>query len=87
MRNLIPGPRGGNASHPLRDFTSARYEVNLFDHWQKHHGRLETLIEAILAQDGTRIPGVRRFALRAQAEREGISLPQALFDEISALAR
>ena len=42
--------------------------------------------EAILAPDGTRIPGVRRFALRAQAEREGISLPQALFDEISALA-
>lgn len=48
--------------------------------------RLETLIGAILAQDGTRIPGTRRFALRAAAEREGVSLPGALYDEIIALA-
>lgn len=48
--------------------------------------RTETLIEAILAQEGTRLPGVRRFALRAAAERDGVSLPQALYDEISALA-
>lgn len=48
--------------------------------------RMETLIDAILAQDGTRIPGERRFALRELAEREGIFLPQALYDEISGLA-
>jgi len=48
--------------------------------------RLETLIGAILAQDGTRIPGIRRFALRAAAERAGVSLPGALYDEIIALA-
>ncbi len=48
--------------------------------------RLETLVGAILAQDGTRIPGVRRFALRAEAERDGVTLPTALYDEIAALA-
>ena len=48
--------------------------------------RLETLVGAILAQDGTRIPGVRRFALRAEAERDGVTLPTALYDEITALA-
>lgn len=47
--------------------------------------RLETLVGAILAQDGTRIPGTRRFALRAAAERDGVTLPQALYDEIEGL--
>lgn len=47
--------------------------------------RLETLVDAVLAQQGTRIPGVRRFALRAKAERDGITLPTALYDEINAL--
>jgi (2R)-3-sulfolactate dehydrogenase (NADP+) len=73
-----PAPRTGQF---LIAFDAGRFSGGVFP------DRLETLIEAILAQDGTRIPGVRRFALRAQAEREGISLPQALFDEISALAR
>jgi (2R)-3-sulfolactate dehydrogenase (NADP+) len=48
--------------------------------------RVETLFGSILAQNGTRIPGARRFALRAQAERAGVSLPQALYDEINTLA-
>ncbi len=47
--------------------------------------RLESLLGAILAQDGTRLPGARRFALRAEAERNGVSVPNALFDEIKAL--
>ena len=47
--------------------------------------RLETLVDAILAQKGTRIPGVRRFALREAAERDGVILPPALYDEIAAL--
>ena len=44
-----------------------------------------SLVAAILAQSGTRIPGVRRFALRAAAERDGVSLPTALYDEICGL--
>ena len=48
--------------------------------------RVETLFGSILAQNGTRIPGARRFALRAQTERAGVSLPQALYDEINTLA-
>lgn len=48
--------------------------------------RLETLVGAILGQEGTRIPGARRFALRAAAERDGVTLPSALHDEISAMA-
>jgi (2R)-3-sulfolactate dehydrogenase (NADP+) len=48
--------------------------------------RLETLLGAILAQDGTRIPGARRFALRAAAERDGVTLPIALFEEIGTSA-
>ena len=47
--------------------------------------RLETLVDAILAQKGTRIPGVRRFALREAAERDAVILPPALYDEIAAL--
>ena len=44
MRNLTLGAKGGNASHRLRDFALARYEVNIFDHRQKYHDQLETLI-------------------------------------------
>lgn len=48
--------------------------------------RLETLIGAILAQDGTRLPGERRLALRAAAARDGIVVPSPLYDELYALA-
>jgi (2R)-3-sulfolactate dehydrogenase (NADP+) len=44
--------------------------------------RLEDLLTAILAQPGTRVPGVRRHALRAEAARKGVSLPQPLYDEL-----
>ncbi len=48
--------------------------------------RLEDLVGEILAQDGTRLPGARRAALRDAAKRDGVTLPQALFDEINAMA-
>ncbi len=48
--------------------------------------RLEALIAAILEQEGTRLPGARRFALRAAAERDGVTLPDALHNEINAMA-
>ncbi|MEW6121237.1 MAG: Ldh family oxidoreductase [Pseudomonadota bacterium] len=40
--------------------------------------RLETLLGAILAQDGTRLPGDRRIAARTKAATEGISIPDDL---------
>jgi (2R)-3-sulfolactate dehydrogenase (NADP+) len=48
--------------------------------------RLETLLGAILQQDGTRLPGARRFALRAAAARDGLIVPATLYDELDALA-
>jgi len=48
--------------------------------------RLEALAGAILEQRGTRLPGARRLALRAQAVREGVAIPIALSDELKTLA-
>jgi len=47
------------------------------------HG--EKLITAILAQDGTRLPGARRFANRPISEAKGITIPAALYTEIQQL--
>ena len=47
--------------------------------------RLEDLLAAIEAQPGTRLPGQRRYALREQAEREGVPIPQALHAQLLAL--
>lgn len=48
--------------------------------------RLELLISAILAQDGTRLPGSRRLNARNQAAENGIELSGQLFAELSELA-
>lgn len=48
--------------------------------------RMETLVGAILGQEGTRLPGERRLALRAKAAAQGVTLPAALHGEILALA-
>ena len=47
--------------------------------------RLEDLIGAIEEQPGTRLPGQRRFALRAKAEASGITIPHALNEALMAL--
>ncbi len=47
------------------------------------HG--ERLFEAILEQDGTRLPGQRRHESRAVTAREGIRIPRSLYVEIEAL--
>lgn len=44
--------------------------------------RIEGLFGRILAQDGTRLPGDRRYANRARAETEGITMPAALHRQI-----
>ena len=48
--------------------------------------RLETILAAMLGQEGVRLPGERRLAARAKAAREGVTLAPALLAEIRALA-
>jgi len=48
--------------------------------------RVETLVGAMLADEGVRLPGERRRALRERAEREGVEVPQGLADQLAALA-
>ncbi|MCW2318694.1 (2R)-3-sulfolactate dehydrogenase (NADP+) [Rhodoblastus acidophilus] len=45
--------------------------------------RVESLLAAMLDQDGVRLPGARRLALREKAQTEGIRIPAALFEELS----
>ena len=48
--------------------------------------RFGALAASIEAQEGARLPGMRRLALRRKAEREGIAVDDALLAEITALA-
>lgn len=48
---------------------------------------LERLVTHIVDQPGTRLPGARRFALRAQRRAEELELPDALYEKITALTR
>jgi len=48
--------------------------------------RIESLIDAMLADEGVRLPGARRDAALARARAEGIEVPDALFSQISRLA-
>ena len=44
--------------------------------------RGEKLFEAILAQEGTRLPGARRFENREITQRTGINIPESLYQTI-----
>lgn len=48
--------------------------------------RLETLAGAITDQPGARLPGSRRMELRQRARRDGLTISDALFDELNLLA-
>ncbi len=48
--------------------------------------RVETLITAMLADEGVRLPGYRRNALATRAAAEGVEIPQALADTLQRLA-
>ena len=43
--------------------------------------RMRALVHAIEAQEGTRLPGVRRLTLRAKARSEGIDMPEEMLAE------
>ncbi|MEC9265860.1 MAG: Ldh family oxidoreductase [Pseudomonadota bacterium] len=47
--------------------------------------RLSALVQTILDQEGTRLPGTRRLKNRAEAAREGIRVPDTLMAELNAL--
>ena len=49
--------------------------------------RLEVLLGAILAQPGTRLPGLRRLEAREAASRDGVAVDPAFVEELEALAR
>jgi (2R)-3-sulfolactate dehydrogenase (NADP+) len=48
--------------------------------------RVETLVGAMLADDGVRLPGSRRDDARLLAVREGVMIDEALYRELQALA-
>ncbi len=48
--------------------------------------RVETLIAAMLQDEGVRLPGTRRAALARRARIEGVEIPQALADQLRTLA-
>ena len=48
--------------------------------------RVETLLTAMLADDGVRLPGARRNALAEKAVHNGIEIPDALLKQLEALA-
>lgn len=49
--------------------------------------RIETLLAEIAGQDGTRLPGERRMTARLKAERQGLTVPTVLIDELRDLGR
>ena len=48
--------------------------------------RVETLLTAMLADEGVRLPGARRNALAEKAMHNGIEIPDALLKQLEALA-
>lgn len=48
--------------------------------------RMEALAEAILSQEGTRMPGARRFNIREASARDGVDIPDNLFDDLKTRA-
>ena len=48
--------------------------------------RVEALVAALLADEGTRLPGARRQASLTQARADGVAIPEPLLAELRALA-
>jgi (2R)-3-sulfolactate dehydrogenase (NADP+) len=49
-------------------------------------GRIETLVEAMLADPGVRLPGSRRDAAMVKASADGVAIPDSLYVQIRQLA-
>jgi len=50
------------------------------------NSRLDVLAESILSQEGTRMPGARRFGIRDAAHKDGIDIPDGLIADLRARA-
>jgi (2R)-3-sulfolactate dehydrogenase (NADP+) len=50
------------------------------------YARMETLIAAMLAEEGVRLPGYRRAAIAYDVQREGVEIPAALLADLERLA-
>jgi len=48
--------------------------------------RIEGLFEAMLADEGVRLPGDRRHANRARTPKDGVNVPKSLWEEVEAIA-
>ncbi|MDP6565941.1 MAG: Ldh family oxidoreductase [Alphaproteobacteria bacterium] len=93
---LAAGLTGGNfcfeAEQQAREFgaidggPSNAGEIIILMDPAGYHGafldRIEGLFDRILAQDGTRLPGDRRYAHRARAMAEGVDCPAGLYQQI-----
>lgn len=53
---------------------------------ETYHQRLETLVAAMAAEDGVRLPGSRRESARETASHSGITVPEALLTQLRHLA-
>jgi delta1-piperideine-2-carboxylate reductase len=53
---------------------------------QRQLAHAEQLFANILAQEGTRLPSDRRYAARQRTPTEGVTIPQALYEELQRLA-
>ncbi|MCY7308094.1 MAG: Ldh family oxidoreductase [Rhodoferax sp.] len=51
-----------------------------------YYERMEAVISEMLIDDGVRLAGARRLALEQQAQRSGITIPDALFSQLTQLA-
>jgi (2R)-3-sulfolactate dehydrogenase (NADP+) len=74
--------KGGppNMGHVLIALDPLRLSAGGYDE------RVTTLLQAIAAEPGARLPGTRRLANRRRAAAEGVAVPAALHAEIRALA-
>ena len=52
-----------------------------------HYERMETLITEMLVDDGVRLAGARRIALEQQAGQSGLTIPDALDEQLHRLAK
>ncbi len=51
-----------------------------------YNGRIETMLNALAAEPGVRLPGERRHEYRTRAAQEGIEVPLELIDRLEAFA-
>ncbi|MFO8065187.1 MAG: Ldh family oxidoreductase [Spirochaetia bacterium] len=89
-QRFIPGPTettpatkstAGDTSE--NDGASGASAASQFEHSPLAHA--ERLFSRVLAQEGARLPGDRRYAARRRTRAEGVSVPRSFYEELLAL--